>query len=78
MYKLSEKATGRLIGEIDDIQRQFLIDELEEEDPEDQDYYLNRDMMDLFEHKVNSLVSLVAMLKGAFGEKEDLEIEWAE
>ena len=76
MYKLSEKDTGRLIGEIDDIQLQFLIDELVEENPEDQDYYLNRDVMDGFEHKVNSLVSLIAMLKKAFGEKDDLEIVW--
>ena len=78
MYKLSNKSTGVLIGEIDDIQRQFLIDELEEEDPEDRDYYLNRALMESFEHKVSSLVSLVAMLKEAFGEKEDLEIEWTE
>ena len=78
MYKLNDKNTGVLIGEIDDVQRQFLIDELVEEDSEDQDYYLNRDLMDSFEHKVNSLVSLVAMLKRAFGEKEDLEIVWTE
>jgi len=76
MYKLSNKNTGGLIGEIDDIQLQFLIDELVEEDSEDQDYFLNRDLMDSFEHKVNSLVSLVAMLRKAFGEKEDLEIVW--
>ena len=78
MYKLSDKETGGLIGEIDDIQRQFLIDEMVEEDPKDQDYFLNRDLMDTFEHKVASLVSLVAMLKAAMGEKEDLEIVWTE
>ena len=78
MYKLSDKNTGRLIGEIDDIQRQFLIDELVEENSTDQDYYLNRDMMDLLEGKVTSLAALVAMLKEAFGEKEDLEILWIE
>jgi len=78
MYKLTDKTTGGLIGEIDEIQLQFLIDELVEEDPQDRDYYLNRDLMDTFEHKVNSLVSLVAMLKKAFGEKEDLEIVWTE
>ena len=78
MYKLSDKRTGDFIGEIDDTQRQFLIDEMEEENPEDQDYYLNRDLMNTFEQKVNSLVSLVEMLKMAFGEKEDLEILWTE
>ena len=78
MYKLNNKSTGALIGEIDDTQRQFLMDEMEEEDSEDQDYYLNRDLMDLFEHKVDSLISLVAMLKKAFGDKEELEIEWTE
>jgi len=78
MYKLSDKKTGGLIGEIDDIQRQFLIDELVEENPEDQDYFLNRDLLDTFEHKVTSLVSLVGMLKAAMGENEDLEIVWTE
>lgn len=78
MYKLSNKSTGVLIGEIDEIQLQFLIDELVEEDPADRDYYLNRDLMDTFEHKVNSLVSLVTMLRTAFGEGEELEIVWAE
>ena len=78
MYKLNDKRTGSLIGEIDDIQLQFLIDELEEENPEDQDYYLNRTLVDTFEHKVNSLVSLVAMLRKAIEEKEDLEIVWTE
>jgi hypothetical protein len=78
MYKLSDKKSGDLIGEIDDIQLQFLVDELVEENAEDQDYYLNRELMDLFEHKVNSLASLVAMLKKAFEDKEDLEIAWTE
>ena len=75
---LRDKTTGRLIGEIDEVQRQFLIDELVEEDSEDQDYYLNREMMSLLEKKVNSLVSLVEMLKSAFGEGEELEILWTE
>ena len=78
MYKLSDKNTGVLIGEINDIQLQFLVDELEEESPEDKDYYLNREVVDSFEHKVNSLVSLVAMLRKAIEEKEDLEIVWTE
>ena len=78
MYELSDKNTGELIGEIDEIQRQFLIDEMEEENPEDRDYYLNRALMDTLEHKVNSLASLVAMLRKAFGDKENLEIEWTE
>ncbi len=78
MYKLSDKRTGELIGEIDEIQRQFLIDEMEEENPEDQDYYLNRTLIDTFEHKVSSLVSLVAMLKAAIDEQDDLEIVWTE
>ena len=78
MYKLSNKSTGVLIGEINEIQLQFLTDELVEEDPTDQDYYLNRDLLDTFEHKVNSLVSLITMLKEAFGESEELEIVWTE
>ena len=78
MRKLTDKATGDLIGEIDEIQLQFLMDELVEESPEDQDYFLNRALLETFENKVGSLVSLVAMLKRAFGEKEDLEIVWSE
>ena len=78
MYKLFDKDSGETIGEIDEIQRQFLIDDLEEEDPEDQDYFLFRAMIDLLGQKVISLASLVAMLIEACGDRESIEIEWTE
>jgi hypothetical protein len=78
MYKLYDKAAGEIIGEIDEVQRQFLMDELEEESPEDQDYYLNRTMIGLLGEKAAALSSLVEMLKEACGEREALEIEWVE
>ena len=78
MYRLYDKGTGDLIGEIDELQLQFLIDELEEEGSEDQDYYLNRAMIDLLGQKAASLASLVAMLLKACGEKEAIEVEWTD
>jgi hypothetical protein len=41
MIKLHDKNTQELIGEINEKQLQFLIDELVEEDSADQDYYIN-------------------------------------
>ena len=51
MIKLHDKNTQELIGEINEKQLQFLIDELVEEDSTDQDYYINQDQLDQFEKK---------------------------
>ena len=75
MAKLYNKDSGALLGEINEQQLQFLVDELEEEDSTDHDYYINRDQVDIFEEN-GADAQLVQMLRAALGENEDMEIRW--
>ena len=75
MINLHDKKTQELIGEINEKQLQFLIDELVEEDSEDQDYYINRDQLDRFEEKGGDK-TLIQMLRDALGTRDDMDIIW--
>lgn len=76
MIELRNKETGASLGEITEEQLQFLIDHLEEEFEEDADYYLNRTTLDMLKEKgLDS--SLLTRLEDAFGDSEELEIEWS-
>ena len=75
MITLHDKSTQQLIGEINEEQLQFLIDELVEEDSADQDYYINRDQLDQFEEKGGD-ETLIRMLRDALGTKGDMDIIW--
>lgn len=76
MIQLRNKETGTQIGEISEEQLQFLIDHLEEEFEEDTDYYLNRTTFDMLKEKGLD-GSLLKLLDEAFGDREELEIEWS-
>ena len=76
MIKLHDKSTRELIGEINEKQLQFLIDELVEEDSTDQDYYINRDQLDQLEKKGGD-ETLIRMLREALGTKDDMDIIWS-
>jgi len=65
MIKLYDKNTQELIGEINEKQLQFLIDELVEEDSTDQDYYINRDQLDQLEKKGGD-ETLIRMLRASW------------
>ena len=75
MINLHDKNTQELIGQINEKQLQFLIDELVEEDSTDQDYYINRDQLDQFAEKGGD-EALIQMLRDAMGTKEDVDIIW--
>ncbi|MFM8333538.1 MAG: hypothetical protein ACKN9T_17815 [Candidatus Methylumidiphilus sp.] len=77
MIQLSDKATGTVIGTISAEQLQFLIDQLEEENAADQDYWLNRATLDIFQEQ-GADAHLLGLLASAMGEREELEIVWAE
>ena len=76
MIQLRNKETGALIGDITEEQLQFLIDHLEEESDEDTDYYLNRATLELLKEKGLD-APFLKLLEEAFGDREDLEIEWS-
>ncbi len=75
MIVLKNKATGTSIGTLTDTQLQYLLDHLEEENDQDQDYWLNRTQLDLFwEQGVDA--ALLETLEKALGDAEEMEIVW--
>jgi hypothetical protein len=76
MIEIKDKGTGARIGSITEEQLQFLIDQLEEESAEDTDYYLNTTTLDMLE--ANGIdPPLLEMLRGALGDRDEMEIEWS-
>ena len=67
---------GAELGEIGKEQLQFLIDHLEEENPEDQDYWLRAETLELLENR-GADAGLMALLRQAMGEREGFEIRWS-
>ena len=76
MIQLHDKETGKALGSITEAQLQFLKDRLEEESARDQDYYLNADTIDMFERD-GADATLVALLRGAMGDRQEMEIRWS-
>ena len=76
MITLRTKDTNQLIGQIDDADLKFLVDELEEESLEDHDYYLSADTIDMLEDD-GAPASLVTMLRAAVGSTEGVDIMWS-
>ena len=65
------------VGELSEEQLDVLVDNLEEEWSEDRDYYLNKAMIDRLQAKGADSARL-AMLRGALGNKEDVDILWVD
>lgn len=77
MIQLSDKDTGAVIGTISAEELQFMIDQLEEESQTDQDYWLNRETLEIFKEQ-GADAHLLALLESAMGERDEMEIAWAE
>jgi processive 1,2-diacylglycerol beta-glucosyltransferase len=75
MINLREKGTNKPLGSITEAQLQFLIDQLEEESLEDQDYSVTPLLLEVFESE-GADPALISLLKAALGEKEEIEIIW--
>jgi hypothetical protein len=75
MAKLLNAETGALIGEISDEQLEFLVDQLEEEDDSDQDYYLDLETIDLLE-EAGADDALIMLLRRALGSSEAIDVRW--
>jgi hypothetical protein len=77
MARLYDVQSGELIDTINAAQLQFLIDQLEEEDSEDQDYYVDATTLDWFdEHGADP--ALMALLRRALGDRQGMDIRWTE
>jgi hypothetical protein len=76
MITITDKDTNKPLGTITEKQLQFLVDQLEEEWPEDQDYAISGMLLDLFEGE-NAEPQLVSLLRNALGDKEEINIVWS-
>lgn len=75
MARLFNDASGALIGEISPAELQFLIDQLEEEDATDDDYFIDADTVDMLEENGGSM-SLIALLRNSVGDTDGIDIRW--
>jgi processive 1,2-diacylglycerol beta-glucosyltransferase len=73
--KLFDAGTAAPLGTLTDEQFQFLADELEEESPEDADYYLDAVTVDMLEDD-GAPEALIKVLRDAIGERDGIEIRW--
>lgn len=75
MITLFDDETGDEIGTISEQQLQSLVDNLEEECEEDQDYYINQDTLEML--KDSGLDDEVCdILATALGDRDGMDIRW--
>ncbi|MBC7878250.1 MAG: galactosyldiacylglycerol synthase [Anaerolineales bacterium] len=76
MIYLHEKGTNKPLGSISEVQLQFLVDHLEEEWTEDQDYAITSMLVDSFEGEGTD-PELVSVLRKALEGRDEIEIAWS-
>jgi hypothetical protein len=76
MINLYEKDTNKPLGQINEAQLQYLIDNLEEEWSEDQDYAVTPLQLEFFEG-LGADPTLISLLKDALSGREKIEIVWS-
>ncbi|MCE0555538.1 MULTISPECIES: hypothetical protein [unclassified Motilimonas] len=75
MIKLLNKETNVLLGELTESQLQFLIDQLEEEDSADQDYWISPAQLELFKDE-GADHALLVLLETAIAGTDGVEVIW--
>ena len=75
MPNLYNKNSGALLGVVSDADIQMLVDQLEEEDTKDVDYFVDPDTVDILED-AGASGTLVQMLRAAIGSSEGIDIRW--
>ena len=75
MIDLYNAATKQLLGSITEPDLQVLVDALEEESMQDQDYYIDAATIDLIADG-RATDHLVHLLRGALGSAEGVDIRW--
>ena len=75
MIDVYNVATNQKLGSITDAELQVLIDGLEEESSEDQDYYVDAATIDLLGDGRAS-DHLLGLLRNAVGSSDGVEIRW--
>jgi hypothetical protein len=76
MIDLYNAATNQLLGSITEADLQVLVDALEEESTQDQDYYIDAATIDVIADG-RATEHLVHLLRGALGSAEGVDIRWS-
>ena len=74
--RISEKDSGRVLGEISEQDLEILIGHMEEGSSKDQDYYIEPMAIDALE-RLGASPEFVALLRRAVGSSEGVDIAWA-
>lgn len=75
MIELHDKETGQLVAVIGEAELTLLIDGLEEEDSEDQDYYIDAGTLHLLAD-VGFNKEILQTIGHALGDREGMEVVW--
>ena len=75
MIDLYNDTTGELLGPITESDLKVLVDALEEESTEDQDYFIDAATIDVIADG-RATEHLVALLRRALGESDGVDIRW--
>ena len=75
MIDVYNKATNALLGSITEADLQVLVDALEEEASDDQDYYIDAATIDVIGDG-RATEHLLQLLRTALGEAEGVDIRW--
>jgi hypothetical protein len=75
MPRLYNKQTGALLGMTSDADIDLLVDQLEEEDLADDDYFVDLNTVDILQ-SAGASAALLQLLRNAIGNSEGIDIRW--
>ncbi|HSN28117.1 MAG TPA: hypothetical protein VLT45_17645 [Kofleriaceae bacterium] len=75
MPRLIRLDTGDEIGSINDDQLKFLVAQLEEENDDDTNYFIDRDTLELLSDN-GADPELLALLEKGMGDDDEMDIAW--
>ncbi|MDX2091656.1 MAG: hypothetical protein SFX73_27595 [Kofleriaceae bacterium] len=75
MPRLTRIDTGDDIGTISDAQLKFLVEQLEEEHEEDDEYYIDRETLEVMADN-GADPELLALLEKGMGDDDQMDIAW--
>lgn len=75
MPRLMRLDSGDELGTISDAQLKFLVEQLEEEHDDDQNYFINRETLELLSDN-GADPELLALLEKGMGDDDEMNIAW--
>jgi len=75
MIRLYDNTTQKPLGNLTEDQLQFLMAHLEEESNDDQDYYINRATLEMFQ-QAGADPAFIDLLQRSLDDRSDMEIRW--